>query len=60
MVNTLAYVQNAVGWSLDAAQGKFKDFQRWLVGLCLLGRYDLVELDAELGARAREQVVINI
>src|SRR6267154_2998442 len=60
MINALADVQDAVCGDADARQGEFENFQRWLVGSCLLGCNDLVKFDSQLRLSADEEIVVHI
>ena len=60
MVNALAHVQDAMGGSIDAAQGQFEQLQRRFVGLGLLCGDDFVEFNFQLGAGEGEEIVVDV
>jgi len=60
VIEALAYMQDAMGWRVNATEGQLKEFERGLVSLRLLRGDDFIESDFELRSGAREQIVVDI
>jgi hypothetical protein len=60
VIDALAYMQDAMGWRVDATEGKLKEFERGLVSPRLLCGDDFIEDDFKLRLGALEQVVVDV